>query len=163
VSVWPSRSIPGTPLQTRPDARRLPVRVSLPYYLCASCGVGQFPVDAELHIENTEFSPGVRRMHALAGREAPCEHGRERMKVLAGLEVTTLFAVWRHRDNNRLRRLRHRPEQIREQSHASSDKFVPALICPGDAVYRFGSSKVLSDVMRDYQPIWRIRSRMSPL
>jgi hypothetical protein len=66
-----------------------PVRVSRPYYLCASCGVGQFPVDAELDIENTEFSPGVRRMHALVGQEAPFDHGREQMKVLAGLEVTT--------------------------------------------------------------------------
>jgi Uncharacterised protein family (UPF0236) len=66
-----------------------PVRVSRPYYLCASCGVGQFPVDAELDIENTEFSPGVRRMQAIVGQEAPFDHGREQMKVLAGLEVTT--------------------------------------------------------------------------
>jgi hypothetical protein len=66
-----------------------PVRVSRPYYLCAPCGVGQFPVDAELDIENTEFSPGVRRMHAMVGQEAPFDHGREQMKVLAGLEVTT--------------------------------------------------------------------------
>jgi hypothetical protein len=32
-----------------------------------------------------------------------------------------------------------------------------------DAVYSHESSKVLSDVLRDYQPIWRILSRMSPL
>jgi hypothetical protein len=44
-----------------------------------------------------------------------------------------------------------------------SDKFVPARLCPGDAVYCFESSKVLDDVMHDYQPISRIRSRMSPL
>jgi Uncharacterised protein family (UPF0236) len=31
----------------------------------------------------------VRRMHALVGQEAPFDHGREQMKVLAGLEVTT--------------------------------------------------------------------------
>jgi hypothetical protein len=66
-----------------------PVRVSRPYYLCAPCGVGQFPVDAELDIENTEFSPGVRRMQALVGQQAPFDHGREQLKVLAGLEVTT--------------------------------------------------------------------------
>jgi hypothetical protein len=53
--------------------------------LCAQCGVGQFPVDAELDIENTEFSPVVRRMHALVGQQA---HGREQMKILAGLEAT---------------------------------------------------------------------------
>jgi hypothetical protein len=64
------------------------VEVSRPYYLCA-CGVGQFPVDAELDIENTEFSPGVRRMQAMVGQEAPFEDGREQMKILAGLEVTT--------------------------------------------------------------------------
>jgi len=66
-----------------------PVRVSRPYYLCAPCGAGQFPVDAELDIENTEFSPGVRRMQALVGQQAPFDHGRKQLKVLAGLEVTT--------------------------------------------------------------------------
>jgi hypothetical protein len=65
------------------------VEVLRPYYLCAHCGVGQFPVDVELDIENTEFSPGVRRMQAIVGQEAPFDHGREQMKVLAGLEVTT--------------------------------------------------------------------------
>jgi Uncharacterised protein family (UPF0236) len=66
-----------------------PARVSRPYFLCRPCGVGQFPVDAELDIENTEFSPGVRRMQAWVGQEAPFDHGREQLKVLAGLEVTT--------------------------------------------------------------------------
>jgi hypothetical protein len=66
-----------------------PVQVSRPYYLCPDCHQGQFPSDVELDIENTEFSPGVRRMHALVGQDAPFDHGREQMKVLAGLEVTT--------------------------------------------------------------------------
>ena len=66
-----------------------PVQVSRPYYLCGHCHQGQFPADVELDIENTEFSPGVRRMHALVGQDAPFDHGREQMKVLAGLEVTT--------------------------------------------------------------------------
>lgn len=66
-----------------------PVRLSRPYYLCSRCHVGQFPVDFELDIENTEFSPGVRRMQALVGQQAPFDHGREQLKVLAGLEVTT--------------------------------------------------------------------------
>lgn len=65
------------------------VEVSRPYYLCAHCGRGQFPVDVELDIENTEFSPGVRRMQAMVGHEAPFDDGREQMKILAGLEVTT--------------------------------------------------------------------------
>jgi len=66
-----------------------PVRLSRPYYLCSQCHVGQFPVDVELDVENTEFSPGVRRMHALVGQQAPFEHGRAQMQLLAGLEVTT--------------------------------------------------------------------------
>lgn len=65
------------------------VEVSRPYYLCAHCHTGQFPADVELDIENAEVSPGVRRMHALVGQEAPFDHGREQIKVLAGLEVTT--------------------------------------------------------------------------
>ena len=65
------------------------VTVSRPYYLCPHCHVGQFPADVELDIENTEASPGVRRMQALVGQEAPFDHGREQMKLLADLEVTT--------------------------------------------------------------------------
>jgi hypothetical protein len=62
--------------------------VSRPYYWCPDCGAGQFPADRELDIENTEFSPGVRRMQALVGQAAPFDHGRAQMKVLADLEVT---------------------------------------------------------------------------
>ena len=65
------------------------VEVLRPYYLCAHCGIGQLSADVELDIENTEFSPGVRRLQAIVGQEAPFDHGREQMKVLAGLEVTT--------------------------------------------------------------------------
>jgi hypothetical protein len=65
-----------------------PVEVCRPYYWCPDCHTGQFPADVELDIENTEFSPGVRRMQALVGQAAPFDHGREQMKVLAGLEVT---------------------------------------------------------------------------
>jgi hypothetical protein len=63
--------------------------VSRPYYLCPHCHKGRFPVDTELDIEKTEFSPGVGRMHALVGQQDPFEQGREQMKVRAGLEVTT--------------------------------------------------------------------------
>ena len=66
-----------------------PARFSRPYYLCAHCHVGQFPVDVELDIENTEFSPGVRRMQAWVGQQAPFDHGGEQLQLLAGLEVTT--------------------------------------------------------------------------
>jgi hypothetical protein len=46
----------------------------------------------------------------------------------------------------------NRAGQVRSRTHLS-----------GDVVYRYESSKVLNNVLRDYQPIWRIRSRMSPL
>ena len=65
------------------------VRVSRPYYLCAHWHTGQFPADVELDIENTELSPAVRRMQALVGQDAAFDHGREQIKMLAGLEVTT--------------------------------------------------------------------------
>jgi hypothetical protein len=64
------------------------VRMKRPWYQCANCREGQFPTDVELDIEKTDFSPGVRRMQAMVGQDAPFDHGREQMKVLAGLEVT---------------------------------------------------------------------------
>ena len=76
-------------LRTKPVLTAVgPVEVSRPYYWCPSCHAGQFPADVELDIENTEFSPGVRRMQAMVGQAAPFDQGREQMKVLAGLEVT---------------------------------------------------------------------------
>ncbi|MBA0085673.1 MAG: ISKra4 family transposase, partial [Acidobacteria bacterium Pan2503] len=63
--------------------------VSRPYYLCPHCHQGQFPADVELDIQHTEFSPGVRRMQAVVGQEAPFDQGRQQMKLLADLEVTT--------------------------------------------------------------------------
>lgn len=65
------------------------VHVSRPYYLCSHCHTGQFPADVELDIENTEFSPGVRRMQAVVGQDVPFDHGRQQMKLLADLDVTT--------------------------------------------------------------------------
>src|SRR5262249_56871553 len=51
------------------------VTVRRPYYLCSHCHRGQFPADVELDIANTEFSPGVRRMQAIVGQDAPFDHG----------------------------------------------------------------------------------------
>jgi hypothetical protein len=64
------------------------VELSRPWYLCPHCHTGQFPVDRQLDVENRDCSPGVRRMQAIVGQDAPFDHGREQMKVLAGLEVT---------------------------------------------------------------------------
>ena len=63
-------------------------RIHRPYYLCPACHSGQFPADAQLDINKTDFSPGVRRMLAAVGSEAPFAQGRDPMKLLAGLEVT---------------------------------------------------------------------------
>src|SRR5689334_22458367 len=62
------------------------VTVSRPYYLCPHCHRGQFPADVELDIENTEFSPAVRRMQAMVGQDAPFDRGRQQLKLLADLE-----------------------------------------------------------------------------
>jgi hypothetical protein len=58
------------------------------YYLCDCCHRGQFPIDVELDVENTEFSPGVWRMLAMVGQQAAFEPGRQQMELLAGLSVT---------------------------------------------------------------------------
>ena len=60
-----------------------------PYYWCEHCHQGQFPVDVDLDIQDTELSPGVRRMMAAVGHEAAFDQGREQLKLLAGLTVTT--------------------------------------------------------------------------
>ena len=60
------------------------------YYWCSRCQQGQCSTDAALDVENTELSPGVRRMLTLVGSECSSfERGREQMKLLAGLQVTT--------------------------------------------------------------------------
>jgi hypothetical protein len=64
------------------------VELLRPWYLCDRCHQGQFPADEALDVKGTEFSPGVRRMQALVGQQAPFDQGREQMKVLAALEVT---------------------------------------------------------------------------
>lgn len=65
------------------------VELLRPWYLCDSCHNGQFPVDRLLDIDNSDNSPGVRRMEALVGQDAPFAQGREQMSLLADLQVTT--------------------------------------------------------------------------
>jgi len=65
------------------------VELSRPYYLCSHCGHGTFPADADLDIQDTALSPGVRRMLAVVGSHAPFDHGRQQIQWLAGLDVTT--------------------------------------------------------------------------
>ncbi|MBZ5705906.1 MAG: ISKra4 family transposase [Acidobacteriia bacterium] len=65
------------------------VELLRPYYLCPGCHRGQFPFDLQLDVENQDLSPGVRRMLSVVGAEAPFDHGRQQMQLLAGLAVTT--------------------------------------------------------------------------
>lgn len=58
------------------------------YYLCSGCHGGQAPMDKELDVEQTEFSPGVRRMMALAGSHSSFNLARQEIEALAGLVVT---------------------------------------------------------------------------
>jgi len=59
------------------------------YYWCPRCRQGQFPADIARDIEDTEYSPGVRRMLALVGSECSSfDRGRQQMELLADLEVT---------------------------------------------------------------------------
>ena len=63
-------------------------QIERPYYLCPTCHRGQFPADVQLDIDKADFSPGVRRMLAAVGSEAPFAPGRDQIQLLAGLEVT---------------------------------------------------------------------------
>lgn len=59
------------------------------YYHCSSCGGGILPKDRDLDIENTSFSPGVRRMMARVGAKESFDDGRQDLEELAGVRVTT--------------------------------------------------------------------------
>jgi hypothetical protein len=65
-----------------------PAILRRPYYRCPHCGEGQFPVDTELDVKKTSKSPGVRRMLAVVGLDAPFDRGRQQIQRLAGLEIT---------------------------------------------------------------------------
>lgn len=77
-------------MRTRPVLTAVgQVKFLRPWYLCSQCHNGQCPADTALDIEKTDLSPGVRRMLALVGSEAPFDQGRQQIELLAGLEVTT--------------------------------------------------------------------------
>lgn len=66
-----------------------PVSIERAYYVCPQCHQGQSPLDQQLDVGGTEYSPGVRRMMAVVGSDASFDQGREQLELLAGLEVTT--------------------------------------------------------------------------
>jgi hypothetical protein len=88
IQLWPSGALPWTALTAPADrsgggGNRA---FSVPVSALPSRPVPRRPRTG--HREH-RLSPGVRRMHALVGQQAPFDHGRKQMKVLAGLEVTT--------------------------------------------------------------------------
>ena len=64
------------------------VNLQRPYYHCRRCWRGVAPLDRELAIEGTQYSPGVRRMLAVVGGETPFARGRALLAELAGVEVS---------------------------------------------------------------------------
>jgi len=64
------------------------VLVTRSYYHCKECQRGIFPKDRDLDIENTSFSPGVRRMMARVGAKESFDEGRSDLEALAGVMVT---------------------------------------------------------------------------
>ncbi|MCZ2149037.1 MAG: hypothetical protein LC126_14840, partial [Bryobacterales bacterium] len=72
-----------------------PIRFQRPYYVCGQCSHAPNPVDAALGVENQEFSPGVRRMTAVAGSDSNFDLAREQIEALAGIKLSTK-SVERH-------------------------------------------------------------------
>ena len=64
------------------------VVVERPYYHCNRCRAGFAPRDQELDVEQTQYSPGVRRMTALVGSETSFDRGRTLLEELAGVQLT---------------------------------------------------------------------------
>lgn len=65
------------------------VGIKRAYYYCATCRRGLIPKDKNLDIENTSFSPGIRRMMARVGAKESFDDGRQDLEELAGVRVTT--------------------------------------------------------------------------
>lgn len=82
-------------------------------YVCPVCeGASCFPADQILGIQNTSFSPGVRRLMARAGSRMPFDEAREDLRVYAHIDVNakdvervaeeigTRIAAWRARQDH---------------------------------------------------------------
>ena len=65
------------------------VKLRRAYYHCEDCEQGSIPMDRELDVVSTSFSPGVRRLMGRVGSKEPFEEGRQDLEVLAGIVVHT--------------------------------------------------------------------------
>jgi hypothetical protein len=66
-----------------------PVTIKRSYYYDKECGDGCCPKDKDLSIEETSFSPGLRRMMSRVGAYRPFALGHEDLKEMAGISVDT--------------------------------------------------------------------------
>jgi len=64
-----------------------PLTLERAYYHCAGCGLGFFPRDRQLGLEDTSLSPAVTRMVAAVGALVSFEEGSQLLKELAGVPV----------------------------------------------------------------------------
>ena len=66
-----------------------PVTIKRSYYYDKECRDGYCPKDKDLGIEETSFSPGVKRMMSRVGAYRPFALGHEDLKEMAGITVDT--------------------------------------------------------------------------
>lgn len=66
-----------------------PVTIKRSYYYDKECRDGYCPKDRDLGIEETSFSPGVKRMMSRVGAYRPFALGHEDLKEMAGFTVDT--------------------------------------------------------------------------
>lgn len=64
------------------------VRISRKVARCKVCGGWRVPLDQELDVSGTGFSPGLRRLAAKVGAEVCFDKGRDFLFELAGVRVT---------------------------------------------------------------------------
>jgi len=65
------------------------VRIQRAYYYDEECGRGYCPKDKALDVEETSWSPGVRRIMGKVGAYRPFGLGQEDIKEMAGIDVDT--------------------------------------------------------------------------
>lgn len=64
-----------------------PIRFRRSLYVCPSCGKGCFPGDLILGVQNTGYSPGLRRLMARAGSRTSFADAEDDLREYAGLDI----------------------------------------------------------------------------
>jgi hypothetical protein len=84
----------GTPMESRGLKTKEiltilgPVSYARSLFACPACNAVRYPGDEALGVVNTTRSPGVRRMMARAGSQAPFRESRDDLRIYAGIEVS---------------------------------------------------------------------------